>query len=413
MAGKIFVNYRRDDDPSAAARVRDGLAAKFGKADVFMDVSDLLAGLKFDQELAKALAGCDVFIAIIGARWMPLLNAKVGRVERDYVREEIGEALKRNIVVIPVRVGRDGQLPSLPTPDDLPEDIRELVSYQKQDVTHERFDRDVAGLIDDITAVRQRLQPQKSPLAPHVPWGWIGATAISVLSIGYVGAYFTGVPLPWPWVSPTERRTNETGVEPRRVETAKAEAEALRKADPTPLAKSAAEAEAKRKADEAERQRLAALQEEQDRRQAVENIRQKTEAEARAKSAADTQRQADLAKRNGAPSVASTKAEGSNAETPKSERRFDGSWTITYTRVGGCPVAAPGTGGSYVLRFQGGIVTGVQLSGKVSSSGALRWSGEGSISGRVTYTGVVNGNMGTGRYRNTNGCYGTFTARRS
>jgi len=36
MGGKIFISYRREDDPSAAARVRDALAARFGKASLFM-----------------------------------------------------------------------------------------------------------------------------------------------------------------------------------------------------------------------------------------------------------------------------------------------------------------------------------------------------------------------------------------
>ena len=44
MPGKIFISYRRDDDPSAAARVRDGLAARFGKSELFIDVDNLLAG---------------------------------------------------------------------------------------------------------------------------------------------------------------------------------------------------------------------------------------------------------------------------------------------------------------------------------------------------------------------------------
>jgi hypothetical protein len=44
MAGKIFVSYRRDNDPAAAARVRDGLAGRFGKANLFIDVDDLFAG---------------------------------------------------------------------------------------------------------------------------------------------------------------------------------------------------------------------------------------------------------------------------------------------------------------------------------------------------------------------------------
>jgi len=76
MPGKIFVSYRRDDDPNAAARIRDALTAKFGRSSVFMDVDDLLAGLRFDEELAKALAACDVFLAIIGPRSAPFAVGK-------------------------------------------------------------------------------------------------------------------------------------------------------------------------------------------------------------------------------------------------------------------------------------------------------------------------------------------------
>ena len=93
MVGKIFVSYRRDDDPNGAARVRDGLAATFGKANVFMDVDNLIAGQRFDEELAKALAQCDVLVAVVGARWMELLKARRTGGEFDYVREEIAEAL--------------------------------------------------------------------------------------------------------------------------------------------------------------------------------------------------------------------------------------------------------------------------------------------------------------------------------
>lgn len=51
MAGKIFVNYRRDDVRDVAARVRDRLAQTFGGANVFMDVDNLMAGQRFDREL--------------------------------------------------------------------------------------------------------------------------------------------------------------------------------------------------------------------------------------------------------------------------------------------------------------------------------------------------------------------------
>jgi len=38
MAGKIFINYRRDDEPAQAARIHDRLAVAFGASNVFMDV---------------------------------------------------------------------------------------------------------------------------------------------------------------------------------------------------------------------------------------------------------------------------------------------------------------------------------------------------------------------------------------
>jgi formylglycine-generating enzyme required for sulfatase activity len=196
MAGKIFISYRRDDDPSAAARVSDGLALRFGKANLFIDVHNLLAGQRFDEELAKALTACDVLIAVIGQRWMDLLKEKTTGGARDYVREEIAAALRRRIAVVPVRVGREGQLPPLPRAEDLPADIRDLVLYQKEDVAYERFDRDIGELIEAITAVRRSKRPEHA--VPRGSWGWIGAMVASALAITYFGAHYLGVSVPWP-----------------------------------------------------------------------------------------------------------------------------------------------------------------------------------------------------------------------
>jgi hypothetical protein len=200
MAGKIFVNYRRDDDPAAAARVRDGLAARFGKANVFMDVDNLLAGQRFDVELAKALAQCDVLVAVIGGRWMELLKTRRASDQHDYVPMEIGEALRRRLIVIPVRVGREGNMPPLPRVDELPRDIRDVVFHQKHDVTHERFGRDIDELIDAIETIRSRNRPRRVPLRGS--WGWIGAGAAGVLAIGYAGAYYAGVLQLWTFSAP-------------------------------------------------------------------------------------------------------------------------------------------------------------------------------------------------------------------
>jgi formylglycine-generating enzyme required for sulfatase activity len=237
MAGKIFISYRRNDDPSAAARLRDGLAPTFGEANLFIDVDDLLAGQRFDEELAKALAACDVLVAVIGGRWMELLKEKSNSGERDYVREEIGAALQRRIVVIPVRVGREGQLPPLPRPGDLPADIRDLVLHQKHDVTHERFGRDIAELVEAIAIVRRLNQPKTAPR--KVYWGWIGAIAAGLLTIAYLGVSNFGIPtwwqgsssIPHPRASQTEVAQKKTGEQAAKTEDDRRQAEAKRSAE--------------------------------------------------------------------------------------------------------------------------------------------------------------------------------------
>ena len=151
VAGKIFVNYRRDDAKAEAARLHDKLALHFGAANVFMDVDNLLPGERFDLKLQEALAETDIFLAVIGARWQELFEARAASGQRDYVREEIAAALARKIVVIPVPMDRA----ALPQEESLPPDIRELVLYHKQDVAHESFGRDVQALVSAIDAHRQ------------------------------------------------------------------------------------------------------------------------------------------------------------------------------------------------------------------------------------------------------------------
>ena len=270
MPSKIFVSYRRDDDPNGAARIRDALTAKFGRSSVFMDVDDLLAGLRFDEELAKALAACDVFLAIIGPRWMDLLKTRALSDDRDYVREEIAEALRRKIVVIPVRVGREGQLPPLPRADDLPSEIRDLVHYQKHDVTYEHFRRDASALVDAITTVRRHVRPE----TVRVPLRVALATAASVLAIGWVSAHQMGVPVWWPFDA-------KPSLEPSKDDLAAAAQKVVLKEQAAAAEKRRhEETEAKRKAEEkakaeADRQRLAALQAERERQRREEEARKR------------------------------------------------------------------------------------------------------------------------------------------
>jgi formylglycine-generating enzyme required for sulfatase activity len=306
-----------------------------------MDVDNLLVGQRFDMKLAEALDACDVLVAVIGSRWTELLKARTESGERDYVREEIAAALKRGIVVIPVRVGREDDMPAMPRSEDLPEDIRELVLYQKHDVMHERFGRDMAELGAGIVAVRKemRKRTQPSPIRAVV-WGWVVATAAGMLVVGYFGTYYAGIAVPGLRAPPAEtrgadaaarakadaeRKARAEEIERLRAAAAKveedrkkaeeeaakqrADREARRKADEEARAKAAAEADAKRKAEEAERQRLALLQkQEEDRKKAEEEAakqradreaRRNADEEARAKvaAAADAKRKAEESER--------------------------------------------------------------------------------------------------------------------
>ena len=174
MRGRVFISYRRDDSPGDARSIHDRLARKLGASSIFMDVDNLLAGQRFDRELDKALAQCDVLVVVIGPRWVKLLKAHGDA--RDYVREEIAAALKRDIVVIPVLVGKEARMPPLPRRDELPEDIRDLVLHQKQNITHESFGRDTDDLIAAIAAVRRAGRRA-------VPWTAIAIAGAAVLAL--------------------------------------------------------------------------------------------------------------------------------------------------------------------------------------------------------------------------------------
>jgi len=96
MAGKIFINYRREDSISTAGRLHDRLVQAFGREDLFMDVDHIPAGVDFVDHLASQVAVSDVFLAVIGPAW---LDAKDDDGHRrfdnpdDFVAIEIAERL--------------------------------------------------------------------------------------------------------------------------------------------------------------------------------------------------------------------------------------------------------------------------------------------------------------------------------
>ena len=149
MAG-IFLNYRSVDDAYAAAAISTSLVEHFGRECVFRDCDSMIPGTVYPAEIRSALERCVLLISVIGPRW---LNADDGaghrRIDnhRDWVRMELRRAFERGIPVVPVLL--DGA--DLPSPGELPGDIRNLALSQSWMIRHRSLDSDVRQLAERIT----------------------------------------------------------------------------------------------------------------------------------------------------------------------------------------------------------------------------------------------------------------------
>jgi hypothetical protein len=154
VVGKIFISYRREDTAANALGISQYLEKEFGRKNVFIDV-DMAAGAKFPSILETRLAQCKVMLALIGPDWLNLCDEQGRRRlddPDDWVRLEIAHGLRRDITVIPVRVGGA----NLPPRTELPEDIRGLVDHQAVSITIPGFRHEMSGLARDIKAIPSR-----------------------------------------------------------------------------------------------------------------------------------------------------------------------------------------------------------------------------------------------------------------
>lgn len=145
----IFINYRRADSEDVVGRIHDHLVATFGKGSVFKDVEDILPGVDFRQALEYEVSCTDLMLVIIGPNWLDRTNKRRLHDPDDFVRFEIETALKRNIPVIPVLVGRRERLPQA---RHLPASLHDLVFRNAVQVRpdpdfHPDMDRLIQGII--------------------------------------------------------------------------------------------------------------------------------------------------------------------------------------------------------------------------------------------------------------------------
>jgi len=138
----IFVSYRRDDSQWPAGRINERLEAVFGTGRVFFDTVTIRPGEDFHQVLGNRVGACRVLLAVIGPRWLDILEARLGETN-DFVRIEIAEGLQRKIRVIPVLI--DGAKP--PPAARLPDDLKALGRLNAIPVRADTFRSDLDQLI--------------------------------------------------------------------------------------------------------------------------------------------------------------------------------------------------------------------------------------------------------------------------
>ena len=149
MPGKIFISYRRGDDPGSAGRLLDMLKTAFEAEQLFIDVDNIEPGLDFVQVIQERVAQSQVLLAVIGKNWCDARGADGSRRlddPSDIVRLEIESAIGQKKRVIPVLIGDI----KMPAAENLPESLRLLTQRNAVQIRHERFRDDTARLTEAL-----------------------------------------------------------------------------------------------------------------------------------------------------------------------------------------------------------------------------------------------------------------------
>jgi len=188
----IFISYRRDDSGGHVGRLYDSLAAKFGTKRLFFDIGSIGAGQDFVQVLQDAVSRCAVLLVVIGKRWPGVTAQGTRRIDdpNDFVRLEVKSGLERDGVrVIPVLVHGG----SMPTADELPDDLKALVRRNAIELTDSRWKEDVGRLIAELDRVIAT--PIHIPTVETLPsWSKWAAGVVIAVGLGFLAKGFLAHP---------------------------------------------------------------------------------------------------------------------------------------------------------------------------------------------------------------------------
>jgi hypothetical protein len=190
MPGKIFISYRRRDDPGGAGRLFDALNEAFEPGRLFLDVDSIEPGQDFVEVIEDRVAQSAILLAVIGQHWVDVTDDRGNRRldnAQDYVRIEIESALKQKTRVIPVLIG-DAKMPAA---EVLPESIRKLARHNAVMLRYERFHDDIANLVGALKrAMGDDLAPTPPPNPQSTPMALFAAVPPQPAASAAVNSFF-------------------------------------------------------------------------------------------------------------------------------------------------------------------------------------------------------------------------------
>ncbi|MCQ3932286.1 MAG: hypothetical protein DPW16_17695 [Chloroflexi bacterium] len=150
MPLKLFVNYRRADDPDFVQHMRTWFMIRYGRENVFMDFDTIPEFARFEDFIREKVRESDAVVAVIGHNWLRLLREKEHSDRPDYVRIELEEALRHNKVIAPICI----KGAAVPPSDELPAALRPIF---RRNVATLRDGRDI---LEDIGRIMDSLETQ-------------------------------------------------------------------------------------------------------------------------------------------------------------------------------------------------------------------------------------------------------------
>jgi hypothetical protein len=179
---RIFISYRRDDAAGYARAVSEELGRRFGADAVFIDVDDIHAGQPFSDVIQRSVGSSAVLLALIGKRWRGEREGAPPRIRdaADLVRQEVAAGLAApSMRVIPVLL--DGV--AMPTPEELPPELRALAGRNALELDNSRFAADIAHLLREVGDALGETASAPATRTARTTWWLVGAALALIVTV--------------------------------------------------------------------------------------------------------------------------------------------------------------------------------------------------------------------------------------